>query len=196
MTRPRPQRQRFDPLTRPASSPEQIACDHAIAGFDRAAGLADRTWGVDRLPALVPADMAAKYGSALATLNGAIEADDPNLTATWAGVCTRGLEAMDAAARAAGHQPVDPEFWECEHEGFHFAVIRDDAEWPALKEKRPELLFFSMTEVAIALKAHRMATVHFAEMRKAIPEARVTAIRLTPPLEPVDWDNGGDDLGF
>ena len=144
MTAPRPIPRLPDPLAYPPTSPDEAAADYAVAPLNRAAVAADRLWGQDALPGLVAPEMAARYGSALGKLNAAIEAGDADAIAARAAVCLRGLAAMDAAARAAGHTPPDPRIWEYELDGFCFAVLADDAEWPVLRDKRPDLLQFTM----------------------------------------------------
>lgn len=189
--RPAPARRRPDPLTSPADTPLEIAMDHAIAPFDRACREADRKWGIDRLPELVSTDLAARYGRAVAALNTALEAQDAAGVAATAQNCIKGLVALDQAAEAAGAPKADPQVWEYDLDGWRFGVLRDDREWPALKEQRPDLQFFTMREVAQALKAYRLDSAGMKALRDVIPEARVKAIRTKPP---VDWKNGGDSL--
>jgi len=63
----RPSRQKLDDclISPAASTPEAIGCDMALGGLDRVAREMDCKWRVDRLPDLVSAEMAAKYGSAM-----------------------------------------------------------------------------------------------------------------------------------
>ena len=72
-TKPRRQRSADRVLHRDVTA-VQIKCDFALAPFDRMANEMDHKWGIDRLVELVPADVAAKYGSAMAKLNQAINA--------------------------------------------------------------------------------------------------------------------------
>ena len=172
----RPKRQRLgDSLTSPDARATEIACDHAIAPFDRAAREADATWGIDRLPELVSPETAAKYGSAFAKLNAAINASDPDDCAARAAVCIRGLAAMDAEARAAGHQPMPSGFWMYEQNGDTIIIAQDMRDWPLIEKMHPGVPIFSLREVANALEAYGQTVVavkqHFpgAEVKSSQP---------------------------
>lgn len=153
MTSPsRPRRERKgDRLLCPGATAQEIAVDHAIAPFDRAVLDAERVWGIERLPALVSPEMAAKYGAAVAFLNDRINAADPEGAAAAAANCIRGLAAMDAEARAAGHAPVPPEAWPIEVAGKRGFLIRDAALWPVLAQIHPGATIWTLTEVTAAL---------------------------------------------
>lgn len=176
-----PLRQRkHDRLITPGASSAEIAADFAAAPFDKAMRDAERTWGIERLPELVPPEMAAKFGRAVAILNEALSAGDADKAAAAAANCVKGIAAMDAAARAAGHQPISPDFWEYDLDGFRFIVIRETAEWPAVAAQRPGVSIYSLREVANALK-HYGGMV--AAVKDAFPGAEVAAIRKPTPLE-------------
>lgn len=189
----RPRRQRKgDRLLNPDSRREEIACDHAIAPFDRLATEMERKWGIDRLPALVSPETATRYGHAIADLNVAIAKNDPAAVLACANNCIKGLNVMDAEATAAGHQPATGEFWEYDLEGFRFAVMPDAAEWQSAKAKRPDLRFFTMREVAIALR-HYCENYPIGEVKQKFPQAQITKITNRAP---VDYANGGDPIPF
>ena len=170
---------KHDRLITPGASSAEIAADFAAAPFDRAMRDAERTWGIDRLPELVSPELAVKFGKAMAVLNEALDKGDPDVAAAAAANCVKGLAAMDAAARAAGHQPLKAEFWEYEQDGFRFALIRDAAEWPAVAAERPGLTIYTLREVANALAASRDAV---AAVKAAFPGAEISAIRERSPL--------------
>ena len=172
----RPSRQRLgDRLTSTDARAAEIACDHAIAPFDRAARQADQTWGIDRLPELVSPQTAAKYGSALAKLNAAIAASDPDDCAARASVCIRGMAAMDAEARATGHTPMPSGFWMHEQDGNQIIIAQDMRDWPLIEKLHPGVAIFSLREVANALEAYGQTVVavkqHFpgAEVKSSKP---------------------------
>lgn len=169
---------KHDRLLTPGASSAEIACDHAVAPFDRACRDAERTWGIDRLPELVPPDMAARFGKAMGVLNAALNSDDPDATAAAAANCIRGLAAMDAAARAAGHQPITPEAWEFEIDGKTCALLVDDRAWPAYAAQRPGVRVYTLREVSLALAAYGQTV---AAVKDAMPGAAVTAIRKPEP---------------
>ena len=171
---------KHDRLMTPGASSAEIACDHAVAPFDRVCRDYERKYGIDRLPELVPPEMAARYGKAMGVLNAAINAEDPDATAAAAANCIRGLHALDAAATAAGHQPISPAVWEYTHEGYTFGIIRDVEEWPAAAAIRPGLTLYTLREVAVALAASRNAVV---AVKAAFPGAQLAAIRQPTFLE-------------
>lgn len=174
----KPQRQnKSDRLTYPGATPGQIACDHAVAPFDRAARAMERKWGIDRLPELVAPEMAALFGSALGKMNAAITSDDPAETAARVGVCIRGLKAMDEAAESAGHKPTKPEAWQFEFEGQRFALIREVQDWPLIADDLPGFTILTLREVAVALASYRKALPAIAEIKAQFPGSQITRIR-------------------
>ena len=56
---------------------DAIMCDYALAPVDRLAIHMDEKWGIDVLPELVSVETAMKFGSAMAKMNAAIDANDP-----------------------------------------------------------------------------------------------------------------------
>lgn len=173
----RPSRQKAaDRLLSAAASKEQIMCDYALAPFDRAALEMDRIWGIDRLPEIVSVETATKYGAALALLNEAIDANDPERVKALANNCIRGLHAMNAEAEAAGKPKSRPDMLEFELNGFHFAILPDKDWWPAVRDARPDLTLFSLREVAIALIAARADNPVVAAAKAAFPKAEITEL--------------------
>ena len=134
----------------------------------------DLRWGVDVLPELVSPESAAKWGKAMAGLNSAIQDEDADKVKFWVEVCLRGLKAMDEEAFKAGHPLSDPQIWEYEFEGQIYGIIEDGRNWPAAYSSRPNLVIFTMREVAIALHAHRNGLVEAVKMN--FPGAQITAI--------------------
>jgi hypothetical protein len=135
----------------------------------------DRKWGVDRLPELVSVESAAKWGKAMAGLNGAIDAHDPDKVKFWVEVCLRGLASMDAEAVSLGRPVSDPDIWEHEYEGKVYGIIADGREWPAAYAKRPGIAIHTMREVAVALHEHRNGLVNAVKL--AFPGAEVKQVR-------------------
>lgn len=171
----RPTRQRKeDRITNPGATAEQIRCDVCLGPFDQAVREMDRKWGVDRLPEIVSPESAAKWGKAVAGLNSAIQLEDADKVKFWVEVCLRGLSAMDDEAFKSGQPISDPAIWEYEYEGQVYGIIEDGKHWPAAYAKRPNLVIFTMREVAIALHAHRNGLVEAVKL--AFPGAQITAI--------------------
>ena len=179
MTRPN-RHHKGDRLMHSGAKPEDVACDFALGPFDTAARATERKWGINRLEGLVSPETAARYGSALGKLNAAMDSNDPAEVAVRAGVCIRGMAAMDAEATAAGHQPIIPEAWEFEIDGKTCALLRDDAAWPAYSTERPGVRVYTMREVTNALEAYGETV---AAVKDAFPGSVVTAVRKPTALE-------------
>ncbi len=179
MTRPQ-RHSKHDRLMHSAMKPEDVACDFALGPFDTAARAMEAKWGVDRLEGLAPPAMAAKYGLALAHLNACIEAANPTDTAGAVANCVKGLAAMDAAATAAGHQPLPPDAWEIEIDGKPCAILKDGNQWPAYAAIRPGVRTYTLREVAHALAAYGQTV---AAVKDAFPGAEVKAVRQPTRLE-------------
>jgi hypothetical protein len=175
----RPTRQKKDDrILHKGATANEIKADLALAPFDAAVREMDKRWGVDRLPELVSTESAAKWGRAMAGLNGAIDAQDPDKTKFWVEICLRGLTAMDAEAVSLGRPVSDPMIWEHEYEGTVYGIIEDGREWPAAYAKRPGIAIHTMREVAVALHEHRNGLVDAVKL--AFPGAEVKAVRRAP----------------
>ena len=98
-----PSRWRPAPARPGISEAESRAWAAANAALNRVAVDLERTWGVNRLPELVPADLAARFATAQEQCNMEIAAGDIEAAAQKAAALARGWKALDAAARAAGH---------------------------------------------------------------------------------------------
>jgi hypothetical protein len=171
----RPTRQKKDDrILHKGATANEIKADLALAPFDAVREM-DRKWGVDRLPELVSVESAAKWGKAMAGLNGAIDAHDPDKVKFWVEVCLRGLASMDAEAVTLGRPVSDPDIWEHEYEGTIYGIIADGREWPAAYAKRPGIAIHTMREVAIALHEHRNGLVNAVKL--AFPGAEVKQVR-------------------
>jgi hypothetical protein len=175
----RPTRQKKDDrILHKGATANEIKADLSLAPFDAAVREMDRKWGVARLPELVSVESAAKWGKAMAGLNGAIDAHDPDKVKFWVEVCLRGLASMDAEAVTLGRPVSDPMIWEHEYEGTIFGIIEDGREWPAAYAKRPGIAIHAMREVAVALHEHRNGLVNAVKL--AFPGAEVKAVRRAP----------------
>jgi hypothetical protein len=154
----RPTRQRkADRLLHPEARQEEIRCDFAVAPLDHMAVEMDRKWGVDRLVELVSPEMAERYGSAMAKLNEAINAKDPEQVSLRAGVCMRGLAAMDQAAAQSGATPASLDVWLVQADGREFGLLRDARAWRAVQEKYPNLRLISEREMILAIEMYQQS---------------------------------------
>lgn len=181
-------KKRGDRLLDSGAARDEVACDYACAPLDQAAREMDRKWGVDRLPELVSPATAERYGHAIADLNAAIDSKDPASVIATAQNCIKGLAVMDVEAEAAGQPKASAEYAEYEIDGFRFAVMLDGDHWQACQEARPDLRFFTLREIGVALKALRIDNPIFAEVKKHFPQAQIDSIaeRATPSKDRED----------
>ena len=164
-------RRRPDKITAPESytNPIRDSIFHALAALDAVATRYEEKWGVDRLAKLVPPETAARFGSAKAKLDAAIEADDADEVARRASVLARGWEALDKEATAAGHQPEEVEAWLWrDGDGQPHAFVRDVADAMKYAERHSGVVIWSMPEVV------RTAAAFAEEMGKLGTEAKAT----------------------
>ena len=196
----RPRRRELpDRLLAPDATQNEIRCDVAVAPFDRACREMDRKWGTDRLPELVSIDTAAKWGRTMARLNQALQDGDPDETARIAKSAVRGLAAMNAEAEAVGKEPCN--LWEYDLDGFRFAIIEDNRRWHEVKDRRPDLVVFTMREAGLALQALLENGDSFlAKTKEHFPSAEAVRVTTkTKPREPLPKDffeRGGDAIPF
>jgi hypothetical protein len=80
----------------------------------------------------VSPELSARYGSAYAKLQSAIKSFDSQETARLAGVCIRGLEALDKSA-SESHESLEPRAVYLSHHGRSYVVAIDRADVAAIK---------------------------------------------------------------
>lgn len=182
MSAPKAKRPRkWDRFTAPDASAGDTAAHYALAPYDEAVRQADKTWGVDRLPAIVSPETAAKWGTAMAQLNAAIETGDVDQITARVGVCLRGIDAMNAEAERTGKSKSNPEIIEfSDNEMFHFAILKDERDWPALKAQNPHIVYFTRPEVANAMKAYMNALPTLEAVKEHFPNAKITKLGPMP----------------
>lgn len=168
---------------------EEVMVDHAVAAFDRVATQAERKWGYDRLPELVAPELAAKYGGAIGYLNEAIRDNDADKAAAAAQNCIKGIEAMEAAATAAGHKSPEA-IAHYKLDDFEFRIISDAADSTAIE--KDGIKTFTLREIAIALMAQLNLPLIDA-VKDKFPLSEVKSIK---PKSPVDYGSGGDRIPF
>lgn len=174
-------RRKPDALTQRDGYTDPIAegIHHSIKPLDRVATEMELKWGCDRLPGLVSPEMAAKFGSAKAKLDAAIELNAATDVARTAGVMVRGWAALDAEATKGGHKPLEPNIWSHTTEaGFTFAVAQGNADAIKAIKTRPDLdgvRVYSLDEIGRLLESGSMDLVN--TVKDSWPGATVTAVR-------------------
>lgn len=188
---PRPKRKRKgDRLLSPGSSQAQIACDFAMAAFDEAGRLAERKWGIDRLPALCSQETAIRYGRALGKLNEAIAATNVDEVARIAAACQRGLAVMDDEATKAGHKPVPLRSASCLLDGQIITVVQEISDLENYQKSENEAVF-TAREFAVAIKSLKIDGGLYSAVKDSFPQAELKSIKSKLPK---DFWRHGDEL--
>jgi len=147
----------------------------AVDRLDDIAHAMECKWGVDRLPKLVETTLAGRFAAQAEKLNAALHSDRPDAIAAQAAAMERAWKALDAAAIAAGHQPLAPMIWETviPSTGEIIAIVRTAEEASAVARDRNGAVY-TLAEVAVAIDA-------FGDQVRAVkarfPGASVTAVR-------------------
>ena len=150
---------RPDRLTNPDAigSAQAEAIYAACRSADTVAAAMEQKWGFDRLPTLVEADLAAKFGRAKAQLDAAIDDGDVEMVAQKAKAMARGWRALDAAADAAGADAVvDVALgWLRRHPetGVGYVITKDNATAGALRANGVDGRIYTMAEVCRIIEA-------------------------------------------
>jgi len=171
---------------------QSIECDFVLGPYDAAVRAMGIKWGVDRLPDLVTPDLAQRFGKAMAALNEAVEANDPELVKAKVINAVKGINALDAAAEASGAPKASPHVIEFEIDGNKCALLTNDEAWPALKAQRPDLFFYTMTDIKGMIRAAGPTGELLEETRKHFPDAKIVPTNRGKP----NYDLGGDFIPF
>lgn len=174
------------------SAEESRAWAAAVAVLDRTTSDMERQWGVDRLPTLVPADLAARFARAQEQCEIAIAEGDVELAAQKAAALARGWQALDAAARAAGHAPGDTgKVWFAEMQGVSYAVCLHTTDCAALAARYPDHQAVSVHELLRLLVATETGRL-VAAVKDQFPGAALTGVVPASTRPPIDWARGDE----
>lgn len=175
----RPRRKHPDPILGPSDVEADYLVSHALLPFDQRGREMDRKWGADRLPALVPPEMAQRWASRMHALDAAIRGNDPKAVAAEVALCLRGFAAMDATAEAAGAEKATPNCIVHEVDGFTFGILRDERMWHAAQDAFPDVRFYTLREVGLALQL--LDATGVGAVKQAFPGAEVVSMPKPPP---------------
>jgi hypothetical protein len=160
----------------------------SIKPLDRIATEMEIKWGCDRLVSLVAPQTAAKFGSAKAKLDAAIESNVAVDVARTASVMMRGWAALDAEATKGGHRPLEPHIWcHTTAAGFKFAVAQGNADALKALNMDPDMegvAVYSLDEIGRLLESKSMLLVNATKER--FPGAAVKAVKMPRAGEMVD----------
>jgi hypothetical protein len=173
-----------------------IAGQAAIDGADSVAIEMERKWGIDRLRLLVSTELREKFDRQRYLFNQAIHYGELIEVQTQAARMAKAWQALDAAAQAAGKQPLDPMVWEVvlgEGEDAIVASIVPDAHHAhkVVADGRA-VMVYTLAEIGHLLHAFPA----IAKAKQTWPGATVTATRKTvnDPLDGIaDSERGLDD---
>src|SRR5690606_27231214 len=122
----------------------------AVDRLDEIAHAMERKWGIDRLPKLVDPALAARFAAQAEKLNAALRSERPDAMAAQAAAMERAWKALDAAAIAAGHEPLAPMVWETviPSTGEIVAIVRTSEEASTIARERNGSVY-TLAEVAV-----------------------------------------------
>ena len=165
----------------------------SITQVDDLANAMERKWGIDRLPRLVSPEAQARWAATLEACQGewTPQADkDAMMMRAWRG--------MDAAATAAGAEPLPPGLWEQRADDGTIVVICRDGEHAQVEILRAKhdgrvVATWTLEEVVRVVLAANGAVV--SSIKAAFPGATVERQHPKPRLvedDPVPSFNGDD----
>ena len=166
-----------------------------IEAIDLTARQHERTWGLDRLPSLVPTDLRARFYRQQAkwseAVNDAYELQRPltldeidQITATTAAL-QRGWAAMAASAEQEGHEPISATVWEMRlSDGSKAALVRTVAEAAHVLDTGRYVAVWTLDEIVNVIAVN---------LSKAIVEAKAVRSRTKTDRS---WVREGDDIPF
>jgi hypothetical protein len=147
----------------------------AVQVADQAAIKHEGEWGIGRLEQLAPPDLAAKFAIAKHQLDEAISAVDIDLAGKKAMAMARGWEALDRAARAAGHRPADKGtvwFHGSQDGRKRYAFVQSVHDVPDIARRHPDHIVVAFDEVVAIFERPDAAGLIY-EIKKQFPGAYV-----------------------
>jgi hypothetical protein len=153
-----------------------VASQAVVDGVDHRCRELDRKWGVGRLRLLVDDDLRARFDLQRQLFNATLVDGDEQQVALHGAAMRRGYDALDAAAVAAGAEPLRPEIWECTlpDSGDVVAVVRTEAE---AQHVCREVEVYTLTEIAALIE--RLGD-QIRKIKTLYPGATVAEVRDAP----------------
>ena len=178
-----------------------MAIQGLVQSVDLLTDSLERKWGVGRLRLLVDDGLRERFDRQWRKWQAAYSAQDLEAVRAHSEAMRRAWNALDQAATAAGHTPMQPEVWETRMpDGVVLAIVRGPAEQHALaRAARQEgdgraREVWSLDEVGRVIcgwEGRRWVDA----VRTEFPGAQVEALRLTPRGAEFDWSRG-DEIPF
>jgi hypothetical protein len=150
----------------------------SLTQLDDLSNAMERKWGIDRLTRLVPPEAQARW---VATLEAC--KDEWTLQADKDAMMMRAWRGMDAAATAAGAEPLPPGLWEQRADDGTIVIICRDAEHAQVEILRAKhdgrtVATWTLEEVVRVVMAQNSAVIN--EIKTAFPGAVVERDRPRP----------------
>lgn len=178
-----------DAITNPVKEDSEAAWRAAVQYADEAALRIEGQWGIGRIEGLVPPELAAKFAMAQRQLDEAISRGDPKLAAQKSASMAKGWEALDKAAREAGHKPEDVNniWFQASEDGKRkYCFVARAREGLAMSRRYPDHIVVSFEEV-IRLMELTSAGAAASAIKQVFPGATVAVGRIP---------KGGDEIPF
>lgn len=145
--------------------------------------LAERRWGIGRLPRLVPIDLATKFHTQARKFNASVWDGTAEEARRHGDAMMRAYDALEAAASSGGHSYAKPEVWEMEVDGKLVLLIRDKAEIPCVNTQGRECQVWSLDEVASVIGAQEILIAAKAAFEGATIEGMRPAKKVKDKLD-------------
>lgn len=134
--------------------------------------LADRKWGIGRLPMLVPIEWAQRFAVQRVKWQ-LLELDDLDGTTRHGAAMLRAYDKLDELAIEAGHQPIPPDQWEMIVDGRLVIVVQDIRQTGNVVTGERKCEVWSLDEIASVIRAHPS----IAAVKQIIPGATVQPLK-------------------
>jgi hypothetical protein len=165
-----------DPLLNHITTAQEAGWRTAMQPVDRRVSEIEKQWGcVERLQECAGPELAGRFGSAWHKLNAAIIDGELDEVVERAGVVLRGLDALERAAKADGHNPF-PETWGIAVDGVEYLVCLRARDVRAVSPEVEGIQVWSLEElIRVAVSSQAGA---YAQIAKGLfPEAVVKDVR-------------------
>ena len=125
----------------------------------------------------------------MAKLNQAIDDQDPEQVTLRAGVCMRGMQAMDQAATESGAKPASDEMWLLQADGMEYGLLRDTRAWQRVQDQHPNVTLVSEREMVLAIAMYQQSVVGktIAAVKSNFPKADVIKITNKNLEDEIPW---------
>jgi len=168
----------------PADQWESIG--EALKPLDRLAREMELKWGAGRLPGLVDAELAHKFGSAKDKLNEAIQCNNPDMLLRRVEVMLRGWQKLDDVAMANGADKLPLSMLGYTHGGRSYVVVMEPQDYDMARQAAPA----GATVVAMAelIESYKIVAGRITGVLEAFPGAQIKGARAPSKLD--------DDIPF